>query len=323
MTHKLYGQGLLLGAADYATHYRVGGKLPAKVLTGLAFGGGSMVILVLAASRLWQRQTLLVSAGVLVVVGALGLAMGKVGAFDFVDDGRPRWWYWIQAILFVAGGLSAIALAVRDWFRSRTAVSTLLLAWVAGVLTFATAINWTTSGRHILPMLPAVALLLARRLPLQPSRRGQSWTQGLWLPLAGSLAIALVVAWSDYRLAASAREAAAAVHRGLGAGSSRIWFEGHWGFQYYMEKNGAKPVNQDELLLRSNDVVVVPLGNSYLFPLPEDRVSASSAFECPTPKWVATINGQVGAGYYSDGWGPLPYVFGPTPGAKYVVHRIR
>ena len=30
------------------------------------------------------------------------------------------------------------------------------------------------------------------------------------------------------------------------------------------------------------DVVVVPLGNSYLFPLPEDRVSAASAFERAT-----------------------------------------
>ena len=90
-----------------------------------------------------------------------------------------------------------------------------------------------------------------------------------------------------------------------------------------MEKNGGKAVNQEDLRLGSNDVVVVPLGNSYLFPLPEGRVSASSAFECPTPKWVATMNGEVGAGYYSDGWGPLPFVFGPVPNAKYVVYRTR
>jgi hypothetical protein len=35
------------------------------------------------------------------------------------------------------------------------------------------------------------------------------------------------------------------------------------------------------------------------------------------------MNGSAGAGYYSDGWGPLPFVFGPAPAEDYLVFRAK
>ena len=142
------------------------------------------------------------------------------------------------------------------------------------------------------------------------------------LPLAGSLAIALYLAWADYRLAEAARQMAVVISREF-SGAKRLWFQGHWGFQYYMEKLGAKPLNRQNLQLLSGDTVAVPLGNSFLFPLPAEQVSLVRTYESLPTKWVALMNHAVGAGYYSDGWGPLPFVFGPAVSEKYLVFQTR
>ena len=44
---------------------------------------------------------------------------------------------------------------------------------VASVLFFVCAVNWTVSGRNILPLAPAAALLLVRRLKLPRSLPGK------------------------------------------------------------------------------------------------------------------------------------------------------
>src|SRR5262249_57413658 len=38
-----------------------------------------------------------------------------------------------------------------------------------------------------------------------------------------------------------------------------VWFTGHWGFQYYAERAGMKPLIADESLLRAGDWVVLTL----------------------------------------------------------------
>ena len=58
MTHQLYGRGLLFNAVAYATKLRVGGELPEKTLTGLAFSGGCILVVLPLAPFLWGRKAL-------------------------------------------------------------------------------------------------------------------------------------------------------------------------------------------------------------------------------------------------------------------------
>ena len=146
-------------------------------------------------------------------------------------------------------GAALLLLAAQDWRERKTADSLLLLLWVAGTYVFACAVNWTVSGRTILPMLPAVSLLLIRRLELRNWLDGRNILGRLWGPLAISVALALLAAWADYRLADSARTVAANIRRQVGAAPGGLWFEGHWGFQYYMQQQGAKPLDRDLLRL--------------------------------------------------------------------------
>jgi Dolichyl-phosphate-mannose-protein mannosyltransferase len=321
LTHRLYGRGLLLNAVAYATHLRVGGELPSKLLAGLAFAGGGMVVLLTAAPLLWDRKKLAAGVFMAVMVGLLVSTMDKLGVFPVIDAGNVKWLFVIQISLWVTAGTSLAFLVAADWLRQKTPASALLGLWVAGTFVFACAVNWTVSGRNILPMLPAVSLLLIRRLEAQDFFHEWRRTRLLLGPLGVSLLIALLVAWADYRLADSARTAASFMTRKLGVTPNAIWFEGHWGFQYYMEKLGAKALDRHDLHLSPNDVIVVPTRNSYLFPLPKDQVEPWSEHEFMASKWLAIMS--AGAGYYSDGWGPLPYVFCSAPAEQYVVFRVK
>jgi hypothetical protein len=87
----------------------------------------------------------------------LGLTAGSPQAFAARNE------HWaiitIQLVLFIAGGVSTLALAIADYRREREADSLLLLLWVAGTFWFTAYLNWTVNARSILPMVPAVGIL--------------------------------------------------------------------------------------------------------------------------------------------------------------------
>ncbi|MGD0349561.1 MAG: glycosyltransferase family 39 protein [Verrucomicrobiota bacterium] len=324
MTRRLYGTGLMLNAVSYATHLRIAGGLGLKVLTGLAFSGGCMVILLLAAPLLWGRRELAAGVAAMLLIGLLVVAMKKVGVFPVMEAaGRIKWLFVTQFALFAVAGVSLVLLAVADLLAQKTPASVLLFLWVVGTFVFACAVNWTVSGRNILPMLPAVSLLLIRRLEARELFRGRDSVRRLLGPLAASLTIALFVTQADYRLADSARAAASFMSRKLGAGANTVGFEGHWGFQFYMEMFGAKALDKQNLRLVADEAIVIPLGHGYLFRLPEDSVVPWFTHKMQASEWVTTMNVSSGAGYYSDAWGPLPFVFGPVPPDVYFVCRVR
>ena len=223
----------------------------------------------------------------------------------------------------VIGGVSILLLAADNLRRRKNSDSVLLFLWVFGVFVFATAVNWTVSGRNLLPMLPAVALLLIRRLEFAGLLRSPKTIWWLVPSWGGSLVIALLVTWADCQLANSARQTAVEMKQNLDPQAGTIWFEGHWGFQYYMEKLGGKAIDLDNVRLQSNDAIIVPVGNSFLFTVPAGRASPWLTYDSPVPTWLATMSSDAGAGYYDVGFGPLPFIFSRVPPDRYLVFRVK
>ena len=126
LTHKLYGRGLLLDAAAYATTNRVGGDWPSKILSGLAFGGGGLIVLLPAAPRLWGKRTLLAGMATAVAAGGLLVGMKQFGTFPVVEDGRVHGWFLVQAAVLVTTGASILALAAADVRKRNDSASVLL-----------------------------------------------------------------------------------------------------------------------------------------------------------------------------------------------------
>jgi 4-amino-4-deoxy-L-arabinose transferase-like glycosyltransferase len=323
LTQRLYGEGQLHHIADFSLHYRVGGGLISKAFAGLAFSGGCNFLCLAALPLMWGRKGVVAALAGVAAIACLAVGLKTLGAFSVSEAGHVKWLSVAQIALFICGGAALLVLAAMDALRRKDAASVLLLLWTAGTFLFACGVNWTVAGRNILPMAPAAAVLVIRRLEMKQPAGGPDNMRYLWCPLGVSLAVGMLAAWGDYCLAGSARTAAEAMRQALGSRASVIGFEGHWGFQYYMEQFGAKPLDRDDLRLVSNEMIVVPLANSFLFPLPQDRVEPVSEYRAQAAKWVAIMSVPAGAGYYSDGWGPAPFIFGSAPPDQYFVFRVK
>ena len=152
----------------------------------------------------------------------------------------------VQAVLLTAGGLQLLLLVASEIWRRRDIVTLTLVLWIAGIIYFATVLNWNINVRSFLPLVPAAAILLVRRLE---ASRGNFMTGGwLFWPLLPAAAIALGIATADYQLAGSARTAAAQITAKYKSANHTLWFEGHAAFQYYMEKLGGQPVDIDAVI---------------------------------------------------------------------------
>ena len=94
-------------------------------------------------------------------------------------------WIETQLIIWALGGVGVLAVAFGDIHARRDADAWLLGLLVAGTFFFAAFLNWTVNGRTILPMAPAVAILLGAVVLSEPLTLGMA--VGFPLVIAGSV----------------------------------------------------------------------------------------------------------------------------------------
>ncbi|HKD01281.1 MAG TPA: glycosyltransferase family 39 protein [Terriglobales bacterium] len=307
-TQNLYGQGLLSDAVSYASSE---GKdwsgVVGQTLIGLSFLGGCTLPALVFAPIIWSRKWL----------AALFSAAALLALFvylEWITLGAPiPREYWgpvsLQLAFFLAAGIAVFALTVSDLRRHRDADSIFLALWIVGTFIFSTFINWTVNARSILPLIPAAAILIARRLEHAHLTRAR-----VALPLALCALLSLWITRGDTSLANSARTAAGMIHDKT-ANLPVVWFSGHWGFQYYMQQFGARPYDERSREAQPGETMINPENNSNLFDFPPDIIN--QVLELPLPCCVITMRNRRGAGFYASFNGPLPYSFGPVPPERY------
>jgi 4-amino-4-deoxy-L-arabinose transferase-like glycosyltransferase len=321
LAYHLYGKNLLFNAIGYATRLRVGGGLSSKIPTGLCFTGGCIFIATAALPLLWAKRGVIVASVGVIALLALLAVKKSIAGFSLVEDAQLNWFYLAQWSLFVVGGTSFIVLTITDAGRNKDAKSVLLLLWVFGTFIFTIACNWTVAARNILPMVPAAALLLVRGVERRPSAGPASPLRLFWISLAVSLAVALTVADADFKLAESARTAAQTIYEKTVWTFKAITFEGHWGFQYYMEQLDAKPTDKFHPQFAPDVAIVIPMANSNISIPSQARAEFWNEFDISSTIWMAVMSVNNGAGFYSDGWGPIPFVFCRPPIERYQIYR--
>ena len=325
LTYVLYGRGLLLDAVAYATNPRWVGRadLLTKGMTGLVFTGGCIITGLFYIPLLWSRK--FITVGVLLTIlfiFALSFAE-KIGAVTVHNAGVVKWGFLVQLGLMAVAGVSLLGLAGMDLWKCRNAESLLLLLWVLGTFIFAGFINWTVNARSILPMVPAAGILLMRRI--ERRSRDKEKTKLWWIvwPLVPAALVAVLVGWADYTWANTARDAAAKIGEKFKDKPGNVWFQAHWGFQYYMEAAGGRALDFEHLELESDDVIIVPLNNTRTRLLSENMVHIGEVFRFAPCRWAATMNYLLGAGFYSDIWGRLPFAIGPVGLEEYHILIVK
>jgi 4-amino-4-deoxy-L-arabinose transferase-like glycosyltransferase len=329
VTAKIYGHGLLATAAQFSRNHRLWthASKGARTLVTLSYMGGSLLPALFLAPLVWSRKQIaivVVASGVAGVFMMRGLVrIGLTASSPQAFAARNEHWVIIsiQLMIFIAGGISVLGLAIADYRRQRDADSLFLLLWVVGTFWFTAYLNWTVNVRSVLPMVPAVGILLARRL----ERLGEDSAQRLRSSvIVGLLACGVVSLWlarADTDAANSARTAASLVYQKT-ARNNNVWFLGHSGFQYYMQKFGARPYDWPHPQTRPGDFLVIPYSKVW----PEDVTSQFPGLrenvDLAMHSYASTTSPEIGAGFYHSYWSILPYAFGPVPAEKYAIIRL-
>jgi len=321
LTYTLYGRGLLMDASSYAlAHQTIDSEtMFAKIMTGLFFTGGCFISVLFFSYVLWQRQTLAIIAVAAAPVVFYYILQIVPNGLQYDYDKSLNWLFILQCYLFSIAGMGVLLLALSDLWRGKDADSFLLFAWIAGTLLFSCFLNWTVSGRSVLPMLPAIGILLTRRIEHRRTLHDMMTARYILLPLTLSLVVSISVVRADYLWADTVRQEAVKISTLYKNDFSTLWFQGHWGFQYYMEMHGGKALDRKNSLIARGDRVVNPSNNTNVIPLSEDLFELIHVDRITPCSWLSTSNRLTGAGFYSSLYGPLPFVIDRVPSQEYSV----
>ncbi|MBI5570088.1 MAG: glycosyltransferase family 39 protein [Desulfomonile tiedjei] len=324
LTYRLYGTGLLAGAASYAV---VAGQTRGwdglvRGLIGLSFTGGCLAAAAFYAPILWPRRAWVTGLAALAVLTGILVSLGNVGSLDLKQGGGIRWGVTLELALFTTAGLHVLLLAGTDLWKRRDPAALLLFLWIFGTFTFTTFLNWSTNARTVLPMVPALGILVVRRLDEVLEGDVTDRLGSVFYPMIPAAVLALSVTWADFSLAESQRLAARSILADYKGYNHTIWFQGHWGFQYYMEAGGAKPLDFRSPVFEEGDLMVVPSNNSNLSALTPDMFRLTDTRSVMPFRWIGTVQKHLGAGFYSDRWGPLPFAFGSVKPETYEIFVV-
>jgi len=223
-----------------------------------------------------------------------------------------------QFVIWSLAGLSILILAAAELRRQPDAGSWLLALWVWGTFVFTAMINWTVNARSVLPLVPAVAIFVARRMDRFSIR-----VQSKAICLAAGAALSFIVVGADCNSARAVHELAGKVSTTHKIPAGTLWFQGHWGFQYYMERFGGTPVDFDKSDPKPGDIVAIPSDNTNLRRPNQTTADLIDTITVERPGALDTMGSTIGAGFYSSGWGPLPFAFGRPAPAYALVYQIK
>jgi dolichyl-phosphate-mannose-protein mannosyltransferase len=256
------------------------GALPASVLTGYlaSYGFEALAAKLKSAAALTGHLGWLVFPGLwLPSLFALPVAIGAA----FYDP-NPLFWG------SVAVGAGILIWCARNW---RDFLAQWVLIFFAGAL----AIFFAGSARYLLPIVLPVAILASRRA----GPRMLSVGVGCGLALSILLAVVNYQHWNGYReFAQSLRNE---------AGTKRVWINGEWGLQYYVEAEGALPllvgqtVRPDEMVVSSSLGYPVQLSHPGLVPVETAQRTITSKI----PLRLIALSGR--SGYSTTTWGVRPF----------------
>ena len=189
----------------------------------------------------------------------------------------------------------------------------LLVFWFFGILAACLILFYSGSVRYSLLILPPVILLWQTRLEDRVQNPWLLRNLG-WLTVFLSLSLSLPLAHRDYQFAGLYRTTARELTGEYAEEDRRVWFTGEWGFRYYMNYNGATALNKDEIGAQPGDVLIKPyVALPWVTPYDGQEYLALLEQRPAPPHRLQILDFFSHAGFYSTGWGILPFSFSTSP----------
>lgn len=201
-----------------------------------------------------------------------------------------------------------LALRPETWRHNPEAFrEAALILWVLATLAVP-LVYVHFASKYLLYAQPPLILLTLKALSSAEIR----WRKPLAALLPAALALSLAVAHADFRLADVYRRKAQEMASAYSPWRGNLWFMGHWGWQYYLEKKGILPLPATtfaEAGLKEGDVILRAAYASPqpIFPSLHERIQIRKYVPVFEVFPIRTMNQQSRAGFYSNIWGPLPF----------------
>jgi 4-amino-4-deoxy-L-arabinose transferase-like glycosyltransferase len=259
----------------------------------------------------WFRA--LIRANYTTGIAVVGTLVGVVAVKYVLPGGEPPRRYPIEgdeatfAALGIAGAVLLWSVFLRPGRFRGDAIDRFLLLWLGGLLVFSSFLNWHVNAADALLAAPPALLLLFRDAELRASK---GWVVAA---LAATLPLSLGLAWADMRQADAYRSAAASIAKEIGTRPGKRYFIGHWGLQYYLEREnfeavvppqyGRSDLEVGDWIASGRNVSQIDVRrnmNEY-----EIDVEWNWKFESAVP--LRTNHADSGAGFYSHHGGYVPF----------------
>ena len=297
-----------------------------QLLLGISFLGGSTVNFVLFLPRIGNWRGWLCAVGATTLLAAACIRDGEYAGLAVNTEQGREWGVLLHLLLFLLAAVQAIALVGLELGRRRDEGTFLLVPWIVGTWIFAAFLNWTVNVRTLLPLVPALAILLARCIDHVAATRSAAsastgWLRRGWpwdaIPLALALGVSLAVARGDYQYAVAQRALTEQARQLFAGVEGQKYYQGHWGFQYYLERLpdlGAVPLKVSSEFVFPRDRMVAPGNNTNIYLGMPQLITEREQRLVPVRSWVITNAETLGVGFYMGQPGrPFPFRMVPAP----------
>jgi hypothetical protein len=244
----------------------------------------------------------------------------------------------IPALLLLAPILGATALSVRlGWVAFAAAATIAVLAdilwdaiqrrdrvqlalWLWLFLAAPVVVYLHLPSKYLVPSVPAAVLLVVRLIP-----EARSATTRWLIPsvVTAGVLLGMLILLGIRDLAETQRRAATELIVPHVKSGERVWFAGHWGFQWYAELAGASPLTMEPPFPLPGDTIVV---SEIDFPFSVNRFSKSRTvlrqFCYASSPFGRVMDFRGRAGFFSSPFGYLPWVGGSGEASCFEVWRV-
>ncbi len=282
----------------------------------LSFAGGLGI-----AATLWPLLSLKknIKAHALCLISALILFL------PFFDAPNHLISHFQRATGIVFSYLALISFG--ELFRARNEKGgALWTSWFFAASLLQIALYWSIAARIFIFILPPLIFGIAEKMESELEAKTFHWVMAASFLL--TLSLSLTLRQVDFAYADSQKKFAQWVKVHDPSNGEKIWFTGHWGFQYYMEKSGARQENWPRFNMKAGDIFITPEVNTNLiFPFPlagEMKQLNEITIQNPIPlRLMGSSNIPNQAGFYSSVFGFLPYALSSSPVDRFLLFKIQ
>jgi hypothetical protein len=245
----------------------------------------------------------------------VGLYASAIGAVIVLQARGAHHPYLVGAAAGI--GIASVWDVFHDGWRRKDSIQLVLGSWL--LVSIPVLFYQHLPSKYQLASAPAVAILVATALARQSAQVRRFATAAIVIVGVG---LGHLIVRADNELAELGRRAARELIAPNVAAGRRVWFDGHWGFQWYAEKAGAVCLTATPPRPAFGDLAVSSLrtggGVNALFP---GRVLVQTLPSSPRGGRIMSF--ALDAGFYGTAWGYLPWAWGNDVTDRYELWRLQ